>query len=214
MPTIQCVTFETNGWEKVLDTAERLGWKNQFGDIVTLNFFNKPPDIPSVLTALCGFYRDRVSGAGGALLACDVITAEFVKSVCTLFKFQRVEKRGFDFLGSITIPFAHCSYVIKFQCPEQGTTGLREAMVFDQLLANRESWKGWNPTKGRNPEWFHDPYDPSISSPVSYFVGDDPKYDALFPDHPLSRVRRYLKSAEETIRLDSSLRTEEPFQLV
>jgi hypothetical protein len=74
---------------------------------------------------------------------------------------------------------------------ERGTTGVREAVVMAEL------------TRAANPQdveelkklWGEDPYDMvslGVDSSVRRFTSDGEEYDARFPEHPLTRVRRFL----------------------
>jgi hypothetical protein len=46
------------------------------------------------------------------------------------------KQTGVTYLGSLTIPFRDFSFVIKVQCWEEGITGLREALLFDEMRRN------------------------------------------------------------------------------
>jgi hypothetical protein len=74
---------------------------------------------------------------------------------------------------------------------ERGMTGVREAVGMAEL------------TRASNPQnledliklWGEDPYDMvslGVDRKVRRFTSDGEEYDARFPDHPLSRVRRFL----------------------
>jgi tetratricopeptide (TPR) repeat protein len=52
------------------------------------------------------------------------------------------------------------------------------------------------------PGWFKDPYDPVYQGRTLRSLADDPRVDALFPDHPLSRVRMALAKLRATLELD------------
>jgi hypothetical protein len=45
---------------------------------------------------------------------------------------------GVAHLGSLTLPFRDFSFVVKMQCAESGLIGVREAIIFDELLGNGE----------------------------------------------------------------------------
>jgi hypothetical protein len=74
---------------------------------------------------------------------------------------------------------------------ERGMTGVREAVVMAELT------RASNPQnlEDLNKLWGEDPYDMvslGVDSRVRRFTSDGEEYDARFPDHPLSRVRRVL----------------------
>ena len=75
---------------------------------------------------------------------------------------------------------------------ERGTTGIREAMVTQELLAAGEMTIDDYETK-----FSGDPYDPSyagVERSLLRFLSDDARYDARFPDHPLTKVRALLEA--------------------
>jgi hypothetical protein len=75
---------------------------------------------------------------------------------------------------------------------EHGTTGVREAMVTQELLAAGEMTLDDYETK-----FSGDPYDPSyagVERRLLRFLSDDARYDARFPDHPLTKVRALVQA--------------------
>jgi hypothetical protein len=90
------------------------------------------------------------------------------------------------YVGSIILPFARCSHVVKVQCEELRITGAREATSLDPGAAA--------PTAG---DWNLD-------------VAD---HDKSFPSHPLWRTRRHLRSLAGWLRVDDRLRQEPAFGL-
>ena len=81
--------------------------------------------------------------------------------------------------------------MIKIQCEETGVTGVREAIVCDTLLQS-----------GAPVE--------SVAALVTKHA-DSQEYDARFPDHPLSRLRRVLSHLEATLQIDAKLKSRPPF---
>ncbi|TPF87486.1 hypothetical protein BW13_00010 [Bifidobacterium sp. UTCIF-37] len=66
---------------------------------------------------------------------------------------------------------------------EAGMTGVREKYVRDHAKRHHRIDKDGN-------GWAADPYDPTITSVVLRDLSDDIAWDARFPDHPLSMIRR------------------------
>jgi hypothetical protein len=93
------------------------------------------------------------------------------------------------YIGSMTLPFERCSYVVKVQCEERGPTGLREAVLLDRALRDGRVHlseqgipqfdEGWTP--------------------------DAVEHDEAFPKHPVSRARRHLSVLEQALRVDERL---------
>jgi hypothetical protein len=86
---------------------------------------------------------------------------------------------------------------------------MREAVVLDEKLRSGEV-RLKSDGKGID-GWMKDPYDDTRTSGLARSLADDDKYDGRFPDHPLSRARRFLVAAEESLRVTDSIKTAPPF---
>jgi hypothetical protein len=91
-------------------------------------------------------------------------------------------------------------------CGERGTTGVREAVVTTKLaetgklaLSEANSPGG----RGKIEGWFEDPYDLDYNGSVLRSLSDSECYDAMFPDHPLTRLRETLTMLRHTFALPS-----------
>lgn len=81
------------------------------------------------------------------------------------------------------------------QCAEQGTTGMREAALLAKAL------KIGTVTVGENGQIRGD-WNP-----------DSDEYDELFPNHPLSRLRREFTNLRQTLYIDGAVKKSKPFPL-
>jgi hypothetical protein len=87
-------------------------------------------------------------------------------------------------------------------------TGIRDSVVLaEEMAAGRVQIDDQQKLQG----WCADPYDSAVTSGLIRNLAEDEKYDARFPDHPLSRLRRYLGQLESTIVVAPSARTAPPF---
>jgi hypothetical protein len=201
---IDQVRLDEQGWKLRDKSSDVKVWDNDLGDVLSLNFFNKPPDIPvslSQLTELRNFYRKNVTEVGGGILKVEVNEIKGLPVVECLFKMP-MQPSGMLYLASFTIPFRDKSYVVKLQCPEKGITGARDSAVF-ALHANfdEEDDENFDPFKG----WMKDPYDESIIEGVLMNLSEDEQYDIKFPNHPLTRARKYMSQIKKTISFDERL---------
>lgn len=201
---IDRVRLNESGWKLREKDSDVKVWDNDSGDILSLNYFDKPPDIPvslSKITKLRNFYRRNVAEVGGGVLGVEVIELKGLPAIECLFKMP-LHPSGMVYLSSFTIPFRDKSYVVKTQCPEYGITGARDSAVF-ALHADfdDEENENFDPFKG----WMKDPYDETITEGLLMNLSEAEEYDAKFPDHPLTRARKYLNRIKETISLDENL---------
>ncbi len=73
------------------------------------------------------------------------------------------------------------------------------ALAADAELAEAFGREDYGPPDGRPEDWLKDPYDPTFEGRVLRNPADDEHWDALFPDHPLSRCRRHLRMLAERL---------------
>lgn len=200
------VALDSENWrEEATDHPVRI-WRNEAGDRLGLFYFDLPPDIPVDLAAideLRRFFRRLVTQAGGGLVALDVVTLDGLPCIRQIVK-QPQAGRGMSYVGTYTIPRRSFSYVVKLQCEERGATGLREAAVLEQALAEGRVTPGED---GEVTGWVADPYDPDFEAEVLRNQAEDERYDADFPHHPLSRLRRGLKDVEASLSFAESIKT-------
>jgi hypothetical protein len=103
--------------------------------------------------------------------------------------------RAVIYVGSLTIPFAEFSFVIKMQCEERGTTGVREAVLLDKALGTGAvTFDAGGKLKG------------DLNS-------DDACHDNQFPNHPLSRLRREFALITASLQIQEATQTEKRFEL-
>ena len=192
MPTIDSITFDTSTWSLLDRSSELIRWRNSMADGLSLNFFSIKPDIPfnlSEVEILQKFYRENVQRANGQLVEFDVSSVNGIAIIRTIFKFPQ-QPHGMFYIASLTLPYEQFSFVIKTQCHEHGTTGIRESIVMSQLLGDGK-------------------FDIAELSKIS----EDEKYDSMFPEHPLSRSRAYLKTTIQTLNVTPEIQKAPPFQI-
>ncbi len=180
---------------------------NPLRDLLSIHHFAIKPDIEADVSdtdALRKIYRNVAESNGLAMLEVDSTQIAGLVAVKTLFK-VRLQPRGLGFMGSYTFPFADHSYVIKVQSEEQGITGLRETAVLHKTLGGVD---GFGELQG----WQQDPYEPSRKGAFMRNRADDPEYDSMFPDHPLSKVRGYLAELAEKLEVAADIRNARPFK--
>ncbi|WP_230963659.1 hypothetical protein [Burkholderia territorii] len=182
---------------------------NAMGDVLTINFFPAKPDIEAPIddvVALRAFYRRTAAANGLALIETELAQLTGLSTVRTLFKARMTQTRGFAFIGSYTLPFANCSYVIKVQSIEQGVTGMREAAIMVLMGPPKI-----DDATGELVGWTQDPYDSGYRTEFMRNLADDQKFDEQFPDHPLSKARTYLAEIETGVRVDPAIYELQPF---
>jgi hypothetical protein len=195
--TINSISMPDFGWEQVKNEAEMQQWLNPAQSIaLSINFFDQKPDLPTAkdIDLLRDYYRDQIVVPNGGLIQADLINLKTYSAIKTMFKIPQ-NPTGMTYLGSLTIPFKKCSYVVKIQAVEVGTTGLRDSLVSNQLLTEGKITLGGAGFEN----WFVDPYDPSFKKGTLMNASEELAYDAMFPEHPLSQARNLLTQIESQI---------------
>jgi hypothetical protein len=106
----------------------------------------------------------------------------------------------------LIIPFRRASVIWTLVAGEEGTTGVREAVVTTQLLQ-----EGVLTLDSCTQTWAQDPYDAQyralarVDSGVLRYLSDDARFDSQFPSHPLSRVRNRLRAILDELEVDESV---------
>jgi hypothetical protein len=212
MRSLSSITFDVSGFTLQGDRDGARFWRVPTGDGVGLYYFPIPPDIGAdlqSLTAVRAFYRAMAMRVGAAIIEVDTLEVDGCLAVRQIIK-VRQQGHGMAYLGSITLPFRDFSYVIKIQCEEHGLTGYRDASVFDQKFRSGEVTIDVEEEVIRG--WMRDPYDPSIVDGFAWNLSEAEEYDALFPGHPLSRLRPVLKHVQATLRIAEEVKGEPWFE--
>jgi hypothetical protein len=195
---LDTISFDTFDWERQPDEDGVRSW---FGDgsidiILSEHFFALPPDLPGTdVDLLRSTYEGWLAESGededgrtARLVEVDVhANAPVVRLVVRLPLPNR-----YLFVGSLTIPLAGCSWVVKVQAAEGSLTGLREALAADRALEDL-GLHSFQELSG-----VFDPY--------------DRRWDDIAPGDPLTAVRHYLDRIEASLGFASEFSTQKPFQ--
>lgn len=184
-------------------TAREPGmWTDAAGLVLSVHFFPLVPDLPAPLHEFERLRTALAAGVGrhgGGLVEAVPGTVHGVPAVRQLIKVRLPgAAHGQGFLGSWTVPKAACSMVLKVQAAEGGLTGVREAMVLNEVGLDAY----FRPHPYSSGEQF---------GGLPYHVADDERWDARFPDHPLTQVRAALNRITPTVTLDEHFRQLPPF---
>ena len=211
-PAIHSLAFDAPGWQVQETNPKKQVWEHPgHPAILSLHFFDEPPDIPVRLEdqpALREHYRSVIGSQHGGLVevAVGVLANTRVPVVKTIFKIPR-QPRGMGYIGSLTLPFKHFSYVFKIQAEEAGMTGVREAVIADKLIREGKISPGENTILG----WSADPYDRGWKKGTLMNLAEREEYDPLFPEHPLTIVREGLKAVAASLKPGRELLRAERF---
>lgn len=195
--SVDSISIPQLDWPKEKE-GNVVSWVNPQGTIaVSINFFEQAPDIPTIkdIDELRSFYRGLIINANGGMIEVEKSKRQQFDIVRTIFKVPR-SGMGMLYIGSLTIPFDTCSFVLKVQAVEGGATGMREAFIVDRLLRDGSF---------NEATWSADPYNSDITTGNLMNKSEDQKYDVDFPDHPLTQIRKLLTQLEQGFAWDAAL---------
>lgn len=198
LPGISGLSIDSFGWPLVSSTDSAIQWRDGV-DVLSLNYFPVAPDVagfPDEDRALSDQFRSDESSGGYAAVDAHWTREPSGRPVAQLILKAPQKGSGMIYQGSLIIPFAACSWIVRLQRHEVGTTGIREALWLDQHLASGGSLQEAGIDTSAEPL----PAD-SAPPPVRRGPADDPEWDDLVPQHPLSRLRRGMTSVLASVRL-------------
>ncbi|WP_400192210.1 hypothetical protein [Hymenobacter sp. B81] len=208
-PSLDSLAFDSQGWVLREQASHQRTWDHPAAPaVLSVNFFDIPPDLPPGLspTALRQLYRSSIRQQEGGLVELTRGQIGAQPMVRTLFKVP-LQPSGMLYIGSLILPFRDYSYVVKVQAREDGYTGLRESLVADMLMQAGQLQL----TDEGYTDWFADPYDPHYTLGTLMNRAEQPEYDGLLPNHPLTLVRSTLRWLESSLRLQPELLKVAPF---
>ena len=147
-------------------------------------------DLPSLSDedAVRRYCRKHAEGMEAGLV--EATTTTSLKGPAIKLIFKKLQKPAFKFTGQLITPLPNAECIWTIVAREQGTTGIREALITSDLMK-----KGKLTLESYKASWAQDPYDSSycgVDRSTLRYMSDDEAYDHLFPQHPLSKVRREL----------------------
>lgn len=200
------VTLDSLEWAEHDQTPYHIQWRAAaFPAQLSLNYFPAAPDLPVPITdldRLANFYRKKLASQQGGILSVSLGRIEGIKVIDTLFKIPQHEQEGFIYVGSVTIPFKDCSYVIKLQSQEFTHIGERERVVEEGL--HRDGLYDQRP-------WSQDPFDLELEGAHLMNRSEEARFDLFFPDHPLSQVRQLMGRVRASIQFSQEVLVRVPF---
>jgi hypothetical protein len=188
-PSLESIRFNTKGfsYDGELETGRVRVWHTQDGDGVGLYFLRESPDV-RILEDPRAFYVHSAEAFDGRLIEFSVLKVAGYSVHRIIIKFRQYEPSAMTYVGSLTVPFRDFSFTLKAQCEERGIIGARETILLDRAFAAGEA-----SIQGDR-----------LQLPVEWNP-DAEDFDAEFPTHPISRLRRILAQVGGSLAIDPKL---------
>jgi hypothetical protein len=219
MPNFYSIGFDLTGCTVREQSKNHRLWVSDESVAHLMRFVNEPANWPFDLrdpdAAAC-FYWNQCADNNGIMLSMQVITIDGVEALRGLFKYHAPgpNRLAMAYIGILWLPFETCRFQINVEAMELGTTGTREAIV---MSLDRENWPQFeqlgDPLVIETEEQWNAMYEVALKKPPRHLPSDDAKYDAGFPDHPLSKVRARLDKIVESLKFDASVKGLAPFRV-
>lgn len=183
------IDFDMPGWTEQQPDGNMRFWRAPHGAILSLTLFNSDFWSAASDDELRQFARRHAASEQGGLIEVNQLPCE--NETALRFIYKRLQMSAYVFTGMFRIRLHGTPMVWTIVDGETGTTGVREAIIMAELI------KSTNPQTEEDlmKLWGKDPYDITslgVDSRVRRFTSDGEEYDERFPDHPLTRVRRFL----------------------
>src|SRR5688572_21898557 len=203
MPSVESLRFDLpdcelrqqNETERIWISSDHIAYRLKFDRGVIY----WPFDLTD-LSAAREFYRRESEENAGLMLELDVVTAAGAEALSGVFKYRSPMpgSLGMAYVGILWLPFEDCRFQVNVEALELGTTGVRECAVMaiegDRWPMEPQSEIPVIETEEQLQELYR-------KARVRHLPSDDPKYDASFPQHPLSQVRTRLARIIGSARL-------------
>jgi hypothetical protein len=212
-PKLEDIMPDTSGWEESEHQHNLIRWYTDRDAFCRL-FLDGPCNWPFDLTSLDGaqdFYGRQSIELGGAMVEIDIERLQGIETLSGVFKYRYPVPGSLAmyYVGIFWFPFERNMFQINFEAVERGTTGEREAAVY---MVDRQSWSGIDkePTYVASME---EMFQKMREAKVIRVPSDDKKYDASFPNHPLSLVRALMAEFRATGYINPKLKEQRLFRL-
>ncbi len=191
------------GWKEDNSTADLRIWRDADGAVLSLAVdvavtFDVHKDL-SDETEVRRYARGLAESRSGGLIEAHARCTKVGPTAFWIYK--RLEVPAYIYTGMLMACAHELPFLWTVVDGEGQTTGIREAVVTAGLLRS-----GKLTPANYEQCWAHDPYDPAyrgVDRRVLRGISDDACYDAQFPEHPLSKVRRVLAALPDNMEFDA-----------
>ena len=138
MPSLASVTFDASGFHFQGERDGARVWHTPAGDALGIFYFPLKPDIGADVRSVEKIrqaIRPRVTAAGAAIIELETTETDSCLALRQIIKVPQ-QPHGMTYVGSLLLPFRDFSFVIKVQCQEHGTTGMRDAIIANEALGD------------------------------------------------------------------------------
>ena len=214
VPTIDSFRWDSSGWTFRGQNDKQREWENGAGDLVIQRFVRQvPTGIPLDWRDAESLRRYLATRRPPTLSTVSIDVIRFPTGVAggqyVNKEFMPEPSHGFLYTGIVTMPFRDFFCNFLFLAPEHGTTGFRESVLMATGKVSVPEQKEIPVIQ--NEQELEAMYRKARAGAPQVTACDNEEFDAIFPKHPLSRLRGYLKSFRESLAVDTVVKGYAPF---
>ncbi len=194
---LRSVYLPLRHWQELKRTAYSVSWGNASHQFRTLELIAGSGGFPVINQVSLNDYRrvmrQNALEQGHGIVAVELSNVNDFAALTTIIKYPLEHQLGFGYNGWICVPLPTCTLnlysTVQHSITEQCMTEQRETAISGLLGQDFST----NPDLSTCPR---DPYDPEFDEVALYHPTDEAKFDHLFPNHPLSLIRKDLRILE------------------
>jgi hypothetical protein len=195
---LRSVYLPLRHWQELERTACSVSWGNASNQFRMLELVAGNSGFPAINQTSLNDYRrvtrQNALEQGHGIVAVELSNVNDFVALTTITKYPLERQPGFGYNGWICVPLPTCtlnlySTVHKHSMTEQHMTEQRETAIPGLIGQDLSANPDLNTCT-------HDPYDPEFDEVALYHPTDEAHFDHLFPNHPLSLIRKDLRILE------------------
>jgi hypothetical protein len=198
-PTIDSFKWASDSWKMIKASTGSRTWEDSAGDLAMQLFQRAVPTGLPVnwrnVSALRAYLLPRQPRIVSTLsinliqFPCGITGALYITK-----EWSAPSSDAVTYMGTVTLPFRQCFCNFYFSARELGMPGARELALLKAKKIQLAK-----------------PLDTNHAKPPAVTPADAEKFDGMFPDHPVSRVRGYIRFLRETLTIDAAVKAQAPF---
>jgi len=201
----KAMSLDSSKWSLTTQTPDQFAYRDIDFDQIT--FALQPPKTDAIdprnLEKSREAIRANYSANGEALVEAFPITIGGVIAQWVVTK-QRQDNLGFTYRARVLINTSKNVITISIECPERGTTGMREALV--NVINVTKAKDAGKPSEEAYLK-MRDPYDSKYDNGALYMDSDDRKWDEGMAklNHPLVRARSKMQAIVDALKIPEEI---------
>ncbi len=205
-PKIEHIHFCKDSWQVDNSDKNSKFWFTENRDASRIQLFETKPDwsfdAKDEIKARA-FFEQQAKDLGGVLVELQSEKICDVPCLSGVFKYHSPAPKdlGMYYVGIFWFPFEKFTFQINFESLEQGDTGMRESAVYAIEGHNTDHIE----SEPEYVETMEELFEKFEKSEVVLLPSDDKKYDEIFPNHPLSKIRAYMQYFRNNVKFDEKL---------